>query len=153
MNMKRIVCAVLGLCLLPVCASAVWTDDYFEDFNIYAYLFGAQELDKESAYPADGLTLYPVKNGAVGFTTESGELKGITVFGEGDDFLIYSMAALSLLEKSNANFTYNCGALLAAYLMCHKDKDKERMGVTKDGIVFMVQTFNNQEQYMMIVQK
>ena len=152
MNMKRIICAVLVLFLLPVCASAVWTDDYLEDFSIYAELFGAPELDKSTAFTSDVLTLYSAGKSMVGFSTESGKLKGVTVFAEGDDFLIYSMAALSLLEKSNANFTYNCGALLAAYLMCHKDNGEARTGVTKDGLFFMVQIYKD-PQYMLIVER
>ena len=136
-TVKRFVCVFLILCLIPVCAFGSWAEDIVENFNIYAELFGALELDENTLQEVSGKKVYTTKIGFVGFDDKS-----ISISGDGETFLIYAMGALSVLEKSNANFTDNCGLVLSNYLMCRLD-GKEQYAMTKGNIVFLIQTYEN----------
>lgn len=153
MTVKRIICAVLVLCLVPVCALAGFTKDYVEDFNILAELFGVQELGKTPVHTADGLITYETKGGFVGFSVESGELRGVSVTDSGDNFLVYSVILLMVLESSTTNIMDNSGFILSTYMMCLMDKGAERTAVLDSGILFMIKKYGSENQYMMVAYK
>ena len=153
MNVKRIVCAVLVLCLLPACALAGFSKDYVEDFNILAELFNVQELGKTAAYNSDGMALYTFNGGMVGFSVHAGELDGVTVTGTGENFLIYSVIAFMVLESSAKNIVDHSGILFSTYLMCRQDNGKERTAVADGGIIFMIKSYGEDGQYMMVAQR
>lgn len=135
--MKRFICSLLILCLVPVLACA---NDY-TDFNIYASMFGAEEIDFSKTQTVNGKDVFHAGDGFVGLESANGITTSVSVSGKGDAFLFYSMAAISIIENNNTNFVANCGQLLSSYLMAQKGT--ERTSMTKDGHFFTIQPFED----------
>ena len=133
MNMKRIICAILVLCMLPACASAL----DLEEFNAMAYVLGASEIDvsalktagKYSGIVQDECSLY--------FEETAGKLSGIYIDGTGDKFLAYCCAAIRVFDPTGST-TANHGQLLTMYLMAHTHKD-HHTGQTSNGYYFFIE--------------
>lgn len=142
--MKKFLCVLLILCLVPVLACA---NDY-TDFNIYASMFGAEEIDFSKPQTVNGKDVFPAGEGFVGLESGSGATVSISVSGKGDAFLIYSMAAISIIENNNTNFVANCGQLLSSYLMAQKGT--ERTSMTKDGHFFTIQPYNDMFLFVIV---
>ena len=153
MTVKRIICAVLVLCLLPACALAGFSKDYVEDFNILAELFGAPELENTPLYTSDGMTTYKMGDGFCGFSVDSGELRGVSTTETGEAFLICSVIMLMVLEGSATNIMDNCGVLFSTYMMCKMNKGEQRTATTDSGILIMVEKYGSENQYMMVAYK
>ena len=143
-NMKRFICSLLILCIVPVLACA---NDY-TDFNIYASMFGAEEIDFSTPQTVNGKDVFVAGDGFVGLESKDGTTTSVSVFGKGDSFLIYSMAAISIIENKNTNFVTNCGQLLSSYLMSQNGTEQKSM--TKDGHFFMIQPYNNMFLFVIV---
>lgn len=145
--MKRIVAVLLFLCMVPLCASA---SGYLEDLDIYAELFGVPEISSAPKETVHGKTIYTVGGGFVGLEESSGELESVSVFGTGDNLLIYAVSAICVMEGTNDNFTQNCGILLSSYLICRMNGE-EQFANTKGGLFYLIQPYN--DGYMVIIQR
>lgn len=143
-KMKRFLCSLLILCIVPVLACA---NDY-TDFNIYASMFGAEEMDFSKPQTVNGKDVFPAGEGFVGLESTNGTTTSVSVSGKGDAFLIYSMAAISIIENNNTNFVANCGQLLSSYLMAQKGT--ERTSMTKDGHFFTIQPYNDMFLFVIV---
>lgn len=130
--MKRLVCVLLILCVLPVCAFGI----DFDGFNQYAEVFGAKEIDPSSAIQANGLSFCSVGGQRVTFSEDDGALKRIFIEGDGVDFLAYSMAAIMMFDSSE-NYSANAGQLLSAFLLSRSEN--ESYGTTVSGCLFLIQ--------------
>ena len=140
-TMKRIVCAVLILCLLPVCALAVDLDL----FNEYASVFGVPELKdgtfdgKYTIFNSEGCTIY--------FREMEDDLI-IYVEGDGDPFIEYSVAAIMYIEPDSSAFSSNCGAFLSLFLL---NREGQGTAMTKAGNMLLIQ--NRGDAYMFAVNR
>lgn len=132
-KMKRFVCALLILCLLPICSNAL----DLSEFNAMSYVLGASEIDesklkingKYSGIMQDGCSIY--------FIEESGKLNQINIYGEGDKFLAYCCAAIKMFDP-NGDTTTNHGKLLTMYLLAHMHTEYQA-GQTTNGKFFFVE--------------
>ena len=138
--MKRFLCTLLVLCLVPLCVYAGELDE----FNKYAVMFGVDAID-ESIGEDTGNNMIMFKTGTISIGKEPASL---AVFGTGEPFFMYCMAAICSLEGQD-HFTGNCGMLLSSYILCKNGEDQTR--VTYGGHGFSMSTFN--DIYLFVVMK
>lgn len=111
--MKKLLCLLLALCLLPACAFAVSV----EDFNMYASIFGEPELDTSSGKTSNSYIFFESEDCIISFKEENGEIKTIIVNGDGIPFIVYSMAAIMAFDQDSSNFTDNAGRFMTMFLL------------------------------------
>ena len=142
--MKRLLCAVLVLILLPVLAVA----SDFEEFNLYASVLGANELDPEKSRSSDVYTQYEQDGCSVGFEMKDGSVSSVFIDGDGVSFLAYCCAALHIFDP-DGSATSNHGQLLTAYLLS-KNADEYSAGQTTNGKYFFVTYADGQYSFMAV---
>lgn len=142
--MKRLLCAVLVLILLPVLAVA----SDFDDFNTFASVLGANELDPEKSRSSDVYTQYEQDGCSVGFETENGSIKSVFIDGDGVSFLAYCCAAIHIFDP-DGSATSNHGQFLTSYLLS-KNADEYSAGQTTNGKYFFVTYENGQYSFMLV---
>lgn len=131
--MKRIICALLILCIIPACAFAI----DLEEFNVFASVLGAQEID-ESALKVAGKYMGIVQTDCnLYFEEEEGKLKSIFIDGKGEDFLAYCCAAIHVFDP-DGNTTTNHGQLLSMMLLARTSKEHQT-GQTSTGYYFFIE--------------
>ena len=145
--MKRLFCLLLILCFLP--AFAVAFDPDFFSFCGYAYSIGNIDFDDSQKSVADDMTVYQTKTGYVGFRYASDVLQSISVYGTGDELLIYAFAAICTVEGSASNINDNFSVFLRHYFQAHAGG--EQIGTTKGGCVFSVRPYEN--GYMFVINR
>lgn len=128
--MKRIICAVLILCILPVCALAVDLDL----FNEYASVFGVPEL-KDGTF--DGKYTTFISEDCTIYFREMEDDLIIYVEGDNDPFFAYSVAAIMYIEPDSSAFSENCGIFLSNFLL------QNSTAHTKAGNLIMIQKREN----------
>ena len=121
MKMKRFLCVLL-VCLMVV-PSAFALD--LEDFNMYAYIFGEEELDASKAISASGLIMIDRTSCRVTFSEDDNGIKRIIVDGDGIPLLAYSMAAIMTFDSDSSHFSANAGQLLSAFLMSRNGETQQ----------------------------
>ena len=131
--MKRLLCVLLILCVLPVCASALDLDE----FNTCSVVMGASELDIANAKIAGQYTGFIQDNCFIYFDEEGGKLKNIFIDGQGDSFLAYCCAAIHVFDL-NGDKTRNYGQLLIMYMLSHTEEG-HRTGQTSNGTFFFME--------------
>ena len=131
--MKRVACVLLLLCLIPVCAFAIDIDE----FNAFASVLGASELNMEESKTSGIHTGFMKDDCKIYFDEIDGKLDGIYVDGQGDSFLAYCCAALHLFDPDGQT-SINHGQLLTMYLMAHKT-DNYQTGQTQNGYYFFME--------------
>lgn len=131
-TMKRFVCVFLILCLLPVCAFAVDLDE----FNIFASVIGAPELDSATAQNVNGYSRFIQGDCSIIFSEKDGK-SNIFVQGSGDEFLAYCCAAIHVFDL-NGNTTSNHGQLLTMYFLAHTETEHQT-GQTSNGYFFFIE--------------
>ena len=146
MKMKRFVCALLVLCLIPVCAFCVDLDE----FNMYASIFGEEELDADSGQTQDSRTFYRPGDCIVAFNEKGSSVNSIMVNGDGIPFLAYSMAAIMYFDPSSENYSANAGQFFSTFLLC-RNKSEESYGSLVNGEYIVVEKID--KGYMFIVGK
>ena len=140
--MKRIICVLLALCLLPAFAFAI----DLTEFNVFASVLGASELDIKDA-SVSGNHIGFVKDGCKIYIDEKGgKIDGIYIDGQGDSFLAYCSAAVHVFDP-NGSTTQNNGQLLTMYLMAHETTDY-MTGQTQNDYYFFVQKQDNSFFFM-----
>ena len=127
-GMKRFLCALLVLCLIPVCVSAA----DFSDFNMYAYLFGEEEIDFASGVASGNFVICHSDGCTVSYKEEDGEVKTIVVEGDGLPFVAYAMAAIMFFEPDSSSYIINAGRFLSAFLLFRRDHEPVTRQVTLD---------------------
>ena len=148
--MKRYLCLFLILCMVPACSFAVFGSDYLEDLDIYAELFDIPTVSTCPKKTVDGMTVFITNGGYVGVDESAGNVNGFSVCGEGDSFLVYSLAAICILEDANDAFISNVGTVTSAYLMCRFTKE-EYANITSCGTVFLIKPYEN--KYMFVINR
>lgn len=131
--MKRFLCALIILCLLPICASAL----DLSEFNAMAYVLGASEIDESKLKTNGNYSGIIQDDCSIYFIEESGKLIQIYIVGEGDKFLAYCCAALKVFDPSGSTTT-NHGQLLTMYLLAHMHTEHQT-GQTENGKFFFVE--------------
>lgn len=146
--MKRLLCVILILCVIPVVASAT---DYIDRFNDYAAVFGLRGVEG-NGQTVKSKTMYIVDGSYVGFQEDenTGELSSIFVSGEGDNLLIYTISAICVMENTTNHFSDNCGLLLTQYLMCRMKQETVYFS-TKGGLFVLVEPYNG--EYMTVIER
>lgn len=145
-SVKRIICALLILFMLPACAFALDLDD----FNMCAYIFGEPEIDPSSGKTVKNYVMFESDGCTVSFKEENGTIMNISVNGDGVPFLAYSMAAIMVFDPDSANLTSNAGQLLSMFLMNRKESE-ETYGTIAAGGFFAIG--KNENGYIFIVGK
>lgn len=146
--MKRLLCVILFLCVIPVVASAT---DYIDRFNDYAAVFGLRGVEG-NGQTVKGKTMYVVDGSYVGFqeNENTGELYSMFVSGEGDNLLIYTISAICVMENTTDNFSDNCGLLLTHYLTCRMKQETVYFS-SKGGLTVLIESYNG--KYMTIIER
>ena len=130
--MKRIICFLLVVCLIPACASAI----NITMFNEFVSFFGEEKL--ESGKEINESIVFSSNGCLILFEEdETGNIKTITVGGSGDSFLAYSLAAVMYFDQSTANFEKNAGKLFVAFLMC-RASETERVATLEAGATLVL---------------
>lgn len=127
-RVKRFVCALLALCLLPVCAFALEISTFVDDYNTYAeYLFGISKIE-------------PVSLGSLEFRSDSVIVsidECVSVFGS-DIMEVISSACCVLRCVDNAGDSLDQYArILHAYFL-NRIKGKETRATTASGVLVFV---------------
>ena len=139
-KMKRVLCLLLVLCFIPALCNAATSYD-FDTFCGYAYVIGNIEFDESNKTVMDGRDIYTTKTGFVGFQYDSNKAKSISVYGNGDEFLVYVFSAICTLEESATNILDNYSTFMWKYFDAHTKG--EQYGTTKGGIVFLVKPYED----------
>ena len=135
--MKRIICVLLILCMIPAFSFAVDLDE----FNTFSSVLGASELDMNEA-KVSGKHIGFVKDGCNVYIDEvNGKIDGIYIQGQGDSYLAYCCAAVHVFDP-NGNTTQNHGQVLTMYLMAH-ETNEYMTGQTQNGYYFFIQKQDN----------
>lgn len=132
-GMKRLFCALLILCLLPVCACAL---DLYE-FNVFASVVGVDELDESAGKTAGKYTGFVKDDCHIYFVESDGKLTNIFIEGKGDNFISYCCAAIHVFDV-NGNKTSNHGQFLTMYLIAHT-QEGHQTGQTSNGYYFFIE--------------
>lgn len=132
--MKRFLCALMILCLVPVCAFCADLDD----FNMYASIFGEEEIDSKTLTKYPPYSMYNASGCTVAFYEDGGKVTRIIVEGDGDAFFAYSMAAIMFFDSSSEDFAENAGQLLSSFLLC-RNSSEGSAGQTKTGEIIYVE--------------
>lgn len=132
--MKRFFCVLLACLLIIPAANAA----DFENFNIYAELFGAHEVREEDGDAREPYIRFIQDDCTITFRLDAGKISFATISGDGDAFLAYCFAALMEFDPSSKNSATNGGQLLMYYLMCREEPGKH-LGQTVSGRVFTVE--------------
>lgn len=140
--MKRLLCSVLVLILLPALAGAI----DLEEFNVMAGVLGAAELDMANAKKADNHIGFTQDGCFVYFDEKDGEIANIFIQGEGDVFLSYCCAAIHVFDPDGST-TQNHGQLLTMYLMAHTSSEYQT-GQTSTGNFFFLEASDGMYMFM-----
>ena len=143
--MKRVLCVLLALCVLPVFANA----SPFDSFCGYVYAIGKTDFDDSQKTVKDGRDVYTTATGLVVFQLDSGTLKTISVCGYGDEFLVNVFAAICTVEGGATNLLDNYSEFMMRYFEAHTGEKQTSM--TKGGFVYIVRPFN--DGYMFIISR
>ena len=143
--MKRFLCTLLVLCLIPVCVSAV----DLSDFNMYAYIFGEDEIDLSAGRTSKAFTIYESNGCTIAFKEEDGEIKTIVVEGDGLPFVSYAMAAIMFFAPDSSDFVLNSGRFLSQFLMFRRKQETE-MGTLSTGANFQITTSDKGALFMVM---
>ena len=147
--MKRFVVLIVACLLIVSSASAD-----LADFNTYAAIFGASELQDGAESVTEGQEIkdYSADGCRVVFASESGKLKSIVIVGIGDKFLAYCAAAIVQFDESSANRTTNYGNLLSSYLLSLADTSgEEHVGGTVSGAITSIKKDGDQCRFIILV--
>lgn len=108
---------VLLLACLMIVPFALASD--LSDFNAYAYVFGASEIEDGTSSVIEGQDVEDFSSDGcrIVFMKKDGDLSSIVVVGQGDKFLAYCAAAIHQFDGSSENRTTNFGNLLSIYLL------------------------------------
>ena len=131
--MKRFFCALMTLIFLPAFAFAL----DLQDFNDYAAVLGASEIDIKQAKKSGKYTGIVSDDCSIYFVEENEKLQSIIIDGKGDSYLAYCCAAIRTFDPSGST-TQNHGQLLTMYLLAH-NASEHQTGQTSNGIFFFVE--------------
>ena len=141
--MKKLLAIAMVLCLLIPSATAEISDEEIEYFSIVASAFGLPDLYMKDATVVEVNTKYYYKFAiwnldhckiSIGFDY-SEKLKGGTIEGNGDDFLVASAALIATLDDSGKYNDY--GRFFTTYLVSRVDEE-EHVGFLENGVVYSV---------------
>lgn len=135
--MKRFLCLLLILCIIPACVFAIDIDE----FNACSAVLGAKELDIANAESAGKYTRFTQDDCSIIFQEESGKLKNIFVEGKGDEYLAYCCAAIHVFDPKG-DTTKNFGQLIIMYLTAHRTTEHQT-GQTSNGNYFFIEQTEN----------
>lgn len=137
MTLKRIICLVVSLCLLPVFAHAL----DLSEFNAFASVLGSPEVN-ESELKTAGKYKGTSSQGCNLYFEEIGSaLNSIFINGEGTDFLAYCCAAIHAFDP-NGDTTSNHGQLLTMYFLA-RTQTEHQTGQTSNGLFFFIEPSDN----------
>ena len=137
MIMKKLVCILLILCVLPAWAFAL----DLSEFNLFASILGAPELEMKNAKTSGKHTGF-IQNDCYIYIDESnGKIDGIYIDGKGDEYLAYCCAAIHVFDPTG-DTTKNHGQLLSMYLMAHTQAEHQT-GQTGSGYFFFIEPSDN----------
>ena len=130
--MKRLLCAVLLLCL--VCSSAI--AEIFDEFDIMAGVFGCNLFLESEKIETNGYEIYIRGDCKIAFKDER-----IIIDGKGEEFVPYCMAALMAIDTDTSAFERNAGLFLSRYLLARDGT--EQYGQTVNGYTFLFTKSDN----------
>ena len=125
--MKRFICALLILCLIPSFAFGMPTVEQMiaslngsvpidlESFNDYAAVFGVSEISMDSGVDEEGCWMFEADGVALGFFHEAENVTSVVVEGDGIPFLMYCMAAI--LSGNAEYLERDAGYFFSMYLL------------------------------------
>ena len=145
MDMKKLLCLLLALCLLPACAFAVDIDD----FNTYAYVFDVPELG-ESVGESNGYVFYESDGCIISLKEENGEINSVVINGDGISFMAYAMAAIMVIDSDSSHLSDNAGQFISMFMM-NRNKEKETYGYLAAGGFFVIS--KNDKGYIFLAGK
>lgn len=135
--MKRFLCVLL-VCLMIIPAAHAAD---FENFNMYAEIFGAHEVREADGDARDPYIRFIQDGCTITFRIDNGKIGFATISGEGDAFLAYCFAAMMEFEPETKYAASNGGQLLMYYLI-GKESKKEEVGYTVSGRLFTIEWSN-----------
>ena len=148
--MKKFLVVLLVCVMFIPSAFAVDTND----FNIYASVFGASEVNNGTESTNDNgniVTQYYSDECRIVFIEESGKTKSIAIVGQGDKFLAYCAAAIMVFDHISDNRTTNYGQLLSIYLLAIGDNSKEdHTGMTVSGSLMAMQNSGESCRFIIV---
>lgn len=127
--MKKVL-SVLLLCVmaLTIFASSAFALD-LDDFNKHAGVFGIPKLDasqgKENTDSGTTTTLFDVGGCYIVFVESGGKLMAIAVQGQGENLLLYAVAAACVFDPATEHMAENLGNLFYAYILIRSPYNTE----------------------------
>ena len=144
--MKKFLCLLLILCILPVCAFA----GYLDVFNIYAKVMEVPQLDESMKVSGkNNMDIYRSDMCTIAFSLKSsGYPECIIVEGNDINFFAYSLASLMYFDDMKY-FSAYAASLLSDAMMCRSGGEKTRRFA--DNLAYSISKSETTEGNLLIV--